>query len=113
MPRFETACSLMHDISSNSAPQNICDLFTCSSNVHSYNTRFFDVGNLYVNKSRLSIRLNSIFGTKLWNCLKPDQRKLGKRPLKNKIHLFLLAVLGDEDDDVDVLTLILKITSYH
>ena len=57
--------------------------------------------------------INFIFGTKLWNCLKPDQRKLGKRPLKNKIHLFLLAVLGDEDDDVDVLTLILKTTSYH
>ena len=73
----------------------------------------FFFGNLYVNKSRLSIRLNSIFGAKLWNCLKPDLRKLGKRPLKNKIHLFLLAVLGDEDDDVDVLTLILKITSYH
>ena len=103
MPRFETAYSLMHDISSNSAPQNICDLFTCSSNVHSYNTGFSDVGNLYVNKSRLSIRINSIFGAKLWNCLKPDLRKLGKRPLKNKIHLFLLAVLGDEDDDVDVL----------
>ena len=105
MPRFETACSLMHDIFSNSAPQNICDLFTCSSNVHSYNTRFSDVGNLYVNKLRLSI-----FAAKLWNFLKPDLRKLGKRPLKNKIHLFLLAVLGDEDDDVDVLTLILKVT---
>ena len=113
MPRFETAYSLMYDISSNSAPQNICDLFTCSFNVHSYNTRFSDVCNLYVNKSRLSIRLNFIFGTKLWNCLKPDLRKLEKRPLKNKIHLFLLAVLGDEDDDVDVLPLILKITSYH
>ena len=26
---FETVCSLMHDISTNSAPQNICELFTC------------------------------------------------------------------------------------
>ena len=41
---FETVCSLMHDISTNSAPQNICDLFTCSS----FNTRFSDAGNLYV-----------------------------------------------------------------
>ena len=51
---FETVCSLMHDISTNSAPQNICDLFTCSSDVHSYNTRLSDAGNLYVNKSRLN-----------------------------------------------------------
>ena len=64
---FETVCSLMQDISTNSATQNICDLFTCSSDVHSYNTRFSDVGTLYVSKSRLSIRLNSlsIFGAKL------------------------------------------------
>ena len=77
----------MHNISTNSAPQNICDLFTCSSDVHTYNTRFSDAGNLYVNKSRLGIQLNSfsIFGAKLWNCLKPELRKLWKQPFKNKI----------------------------
>ena len=112
---FETVCSLMHDISTNSAPQNICDLFTCSSDLHSHNTRFSDAGNLYINKSRLRIQLNSfsIFGAKLWNCLKPDLRKLRKQPFKNKIHQFLLAVLGNEDDYVDVSTLMLKITNYH
>ena len=52
---FETVRSLMQDISTNSAPQNICDLFTCSSDVHTYNTRFSDAGNFYVNKSRLRI----------------------------------------------------------
>ena len=41
---FETVCSLMHDISTNSAPQNICDLFTCSFDLHTYNTRFSDAG---------------------------------------------------------------------
>ena len=83
--------------------------------VHSYNDRFSDDGNLHVNISRVSIRLNSlsIFGAKLWNCLKPDLRKLRKGPFKNKIHQFLLAVLGNEDDYVDASTLILKITSYH
>ena len=112
---FAAVCSLMHDVSTNSAPQNICDLFTRSSDVHSYNTRFSDAGNLYVNKSRLRIRLNSfsIFGAKLWNCLKPDLRKLRKKPFKNKIHQFLFAVLGDEDGYVDVSTLISKITNYH
>ena len=74
---FETVL-LLHDISTNSAPQNICDLFTCSSDVHSYNTRFSDVDNFFVfNKSRLSVGLHSlsIFGAKQWNCLKLDLRK--------------------------------------
>ena len=51
---------------------------------------------LYVNiKSRLSVRLNSlsIFGARLWNFLRPDLRKLRKKPFKNKIHQSLLAVL--------------------
>ena len=105
---FETVCSLVHDISTISAPQNICDLFTCSSDLHTHNTRFSDAGNLYINKTKLSI-----FGAKLWNCLKPDLRKLRKQPFKNKIHQFLLAVLGNEDDYVDVSSLMLKITNYH
>ena len=102
---FETLRSLLHDISTNSSPQSIFDFFSSSSDVHTYNTRFSDAGNLYVNKSKPSIRLNSfsIFGAKLWNCIRPDLRKLRKRRLfKNKIHQFLLAVLGDEDDSVDV-----------
>ena len=85
---FETIPSIMHDISTNSAPKNTSDyLFTRSSDVHSHNTRFSDVGNLYVNKSRLSIRLNSFFhfGAKLWNCLKPEFRKLRKKPFKNNL----------------------------
>ena len=66
-------------------------------------------------KQALRIQLNSfsIFGAKLWNCLKPELRKLRKKPFKNKIHQFLLAVLGNEDDYVDVSTLMLKITNYH
>ena len=55
-------------------------------------------------KSRLRIQLNSfsIFGAKLWNCLKSDLHELRKQPLKNKIHQFSLAVLGNEDDYADV-----------
>ena len=93
----------------------LCDLFTCSSDVHTYNTRFYDASNFYVNKSRLRIQLNSfsIFGAKLWNCLKPELRKRRKQPFKSKIHQFLLAVLANEDDYVDVSTLMLKITNYR
>ena len=90
-------------------------LGTCSSDVHACNTRFSDAGNLHVNKSRLRIQLNSfsIFGAKLWNCLKPDLCKLRKKPFKNEIHQFLLVVVGNEDDYVDVPALMFKITNYH
>ena len=117
MLNFEKVCSLTwtHDISTNSALLNICDLFTCSSDVQTYNTRFSDAGDLYVNISRLRIQLNSFsyFGAKLWNCLRPELRKLRKTPFKNKIHQFLLAVLGNEDDYVDVSKLMLKFINYH
>ena len=58
---------VMHDISTISVPRDICGLFTCSSDVHTYNTRFSDAGNFYVNKSRLSVRLNSFsaYGAKV------------------------------------------------
>ena len=87
---FEAISSLIQDISTNSAPKNICDLFTHSSDVHSHNTTFSDAGNLYVNKSRLGIQLNSfsIFGTKLWNCLKPELCKLRKNLSKTKFTNF-------------------------
>ena len=57
-----------------------------------------------------------LFRAKLWNCLKSDLRKLRKQPFKNKIHQFLLAVLGNEDYCADVSTmstLMLKMTNYH
>ena len=41
----------MRDISTNSAPQNMCDIFTYLSDVHTYNTRFYDAGNLYDKKN--------------------------------------------------------------
>ena len=47
-----------------------------------------------------------------WNCLKPNLRKLRKRLFKYKIHQFLLALLDDEEDCVDVSSLIFKITNY-
>ena len=48
----------------------------------------------------------------MWNCLKPDLRKLRNRLFKYKIHQFLPAVLDDEHDHVDISSLISKITNY-
>ena len=60
---------------------------------------------IYMLINRLRIQLNSfsIFGAKLWNCLKPELRKLRKKPFKNKVHQFLLAVLGNEDEGEAIL----------
>ena len=112
---FETVSTVMHDISTNSAPRNICDLFTRSSNVHLYNTRFSAAQNLYVNAVRLNVNLKSFssFGTRLWNCLHPDWRKLTKRRFKRQIHKLLLSVLGIEDDYVDAYSLISKLINHN
>ena len=74
---FETVSTLMHDISTNSAPPNILDLFNPSSNVHPFNTRFLAAGNFHVNQSRLNFKLKSFtrFGMKLWNSLRLEWRK--------------------------------------
>jgi len=83
---FETVSSIMHGVSIHSKPKNIRELFIHSSDVHAYNTRFSCVDNLFVQKSRLHMKLKSFptLGTRLWSCLRPDWRKLTKRAFKRK-----------------------------
>ena len=85
-------------------------LFILLSDVHVYNTRFSCADNLFVQKPRLHMKRNSFpaFGTRLWNCLHPDWRKLTQRAFKRKIHKLLLTVLKIEDYYVDVHSLILN-----
>ena len=101
----------MHDVSTRSTPDNIRELFIHSSDVHVYNTRISCADNLFVQKSRLHMKLKSFpaFGTRLWNCLHPDWRKLTERAFKRKIHKLLLTVLEIEDYYVDAHSLILKL----
>ena len=96
---FEIVSTIMHDVSTRSAPQNIRELFIHSSDVHVYNTRFSCADNIFVQKSRLHMKLKSFpaFGTRLWNCLHPVWRKLTKRAFKRKIRKLLLTVLEIED----------------
>ena len=107
----------MHDVSTCSTPKNIPELFIHSSAVHTYNTRFSCADNLFVLKSRLHMKLKSFpaSGTRLWNCLHPDWRKLSKREFKRKNHKLLLTVLEIEDYYVDAHFLILNfnISNYH
>ena len=67
---FETVSTIMHDVSTRSTPQNIRELFIHSSDVHvynMYNTRFACADNLFVQKSRLHMKLKS-FPDKLCSC---------------------------------------------
>ena len=50
----------MHDVSTRSTLQNIRELFIHSSDVHVYNTRFSCADNLFVQKSKLQMKLKSI-----------------------------------------------------
>ena len=51
---FKLSSILMFDITTNSAPQNICNLFTFTQDIHQYNTRSASSGNYYINRSRLN-----------------------------------------------------------
>ena len=107
----------MHDVSTHSTPKNIRELFVNASDVHAHNTCFSCADNLFVQKSRLHMKLKSFpaFGTRLWNCVHPDWRKLTKRAFKRKILTLLLTVLEIEDYYVDAHSLILNlnISNYY
>ena len=109
---FETVSAIMHDVSTNSTPCNIRQLFIHSSDVHVHNTRSSSNKNFFIQESRLRVKLKSFsaFGARLWNCLHPDWRKLTKRAFKRN-HKLLLTVLGIEDYYVDAHSLILKINA--
>ena len=73
---FETVSAIMHDVSTNSTPRNIRQLFIYSSDVHTHNTRSSSTKKFYIQGSRLRVKLKSFsaFGARLWNCLHPDWR---------------------------------------
>ena len=80
----------MHDVVNHCAPSKITDLFVRSDCIHSHNTRFSGVGNVYVQRSRTNQQLYYSFqelgqesGTKF---LRLKLRKLSKMPFKKKLH---------------------------
>ena len=49
----KSVCTIMHDVSNNSLPANISNLFLYPTQVHSYNTRFYsEIGNFNIKYSR-------------------------------------------------------------
>ena len=64
---YKTIYELMHDVSTATVPINICNLFTKTFRVHSYNTRSSTSDNFYIKASRLEIQKNAFsrIGAKL------------------------------------------------
>ena len=111
MRYFKLSSVLMFDITTNSAPQNICNLFTLTQDIHQYNTRSASSGNYYINHSRLNHHKNSfsIVGAKIWNSIPESYRKLPKHIFKKKIQALLIVTLETLDSYADISTLISEI----
>ena len=111
MPYFKLSTTFMLDITTNSAPQNICNLFTFTQDIHQYNTRPASSGNYYINYSRLNDHKNSlsIVRVKIWNSIPERYRRLPKHIFKNKIQALLFVTFETLDSYADTSTLIFEI----
>ena len=110
---FKLSSILMLDITTNSAPQNICNLFTFTQDIHQHNTRSASSGNYmyYINHSRLNHHKNSfsIVGAKIWNSIPESYLSLPKHIFKKKIQALLFVTLETLDSYADTRTLISEI----
>ena len=64
-------------------------------------------------KKKESFPLSYAYNMLMLMLMSQCKPRFRKQPFKNKIHQFLLAVLGNEDDYVEVSALMLKITNCH
>ena len=105
----------MHDVSNNSLPANISNLFLYPAQVHSYNTRFSEIGNFNIKYSRTNHLKHSfsIFGARIWNSIPQSIRILSKHKFKDSLHQLLLHILELEDTYVDTPTLVNKLSKMN
>ena len=83
-----SVCCLMHDIRNRKVPSNILNLFSDTTNIHSYNSRS--------SPSRLR--------GKIWNEIPASLREqlLPKKRFKTKLQSFLVDILMKHDDYIDI-----------
>ena len=108
----KSVCTIMHDVSNNSLPANIFNLFLYPTQVHSYNTRFSATGSFNIKYSRTNQLKNdfSIFGARIWNSIPQSIRILPKHKFKVSLHQLFLRILELEDTHVDTPTLVNKLS---
>ena len=108
---FKSVCNLMYDVTNDWTPPNISNLFITSDKVHKHQTRSSAKGNYFIEYSRLNKQKNSFTrtGTKIWNSIPLNLRKLSKPSFKKAVHERLLQILSEEDAYVDLPHLTSKI----
>ena len=103
----------MHDVSNNSLPVNISNLFFYPTKVYSCNDiRFSETASLNVKYSRTNQLKHSFsrFGARIWNSVAQSIRVLPKHKFKACLHQLLLPILKLGDTQVDTHTLVIKLS---
>ena len=108
----KSVCTIMHDVSNNSLPANISNLFLYPTQVYSYNARFSSTGSLNIKYSRTNQLKHSfsIFGARICNSIPQSIRILPKHKFKVSLHQLFLRILELEDTYVDTPTLVNKLS---
>ena len=104
---FKSVAVLMYDVSNNTSPPQISNLFNYQHNIHSHNTRSSTKGNFFLEYSRLD-KLNMSFsrnGVRVWNNLSNEIRQMPKVKFKRNIHNMLLQKLSEANEYIDLLDL--------
>ena len=104
---FKSVAVLMYDVSNNTSPPQISNLFNYQHNIHSHNTRSSTRGNFFLEYSRLD-KLNMSFsrnGVRVWNNLSNEIRQMPKVKFKRNIHNMLLQKLSEANEYIDLLDL--------
>ena len=104
---FKSVAVLMYDVSNNTSPPQISNLFHYQHNIHSHNTRSSTRGNFFLEYSRLD-KLNMSFsrnGVRVWNNLSNEIRQMPKVKFKRNIHNMLLQKLSEANEYIDLLDL--------
>ena len=83
---YESVCNLMHGVSNNVEPTNIMNLFSKTSNIHSYRTRSSTSENFYIKRTRLEVQKDAFsrVGAKIWNEIPNSLKKLPKKEFNSK-----------------------------
>ena len=91
---------LMCDVHNNLAPDNIKNMFTKLSSVHSYRTR--SVTNVEQVRTENMKRAFSISGAFIWNSIPLSIKTLKKNQFKSELKRKLFEILEKEDDYIRV-----------
>ena len=95
---------LMHDVSYDSLPPQISNLFNYQHNIHSCNTRSLTSGSFFLtycklNNQKMSFSRN---GVRIWNSFSDEFRQMTKATFKRNIHNMLLQKLLEANEYIDL-----------